>query len=94
MEERKQGSRIIVVSAQQAHLISQREATIPGAAVALERSSKLNFMGAVALPYYDQKSDHVEHGLSCAGCQLAIEKEIIGARGEKWAFEARDKVYS
>lgn len=58
------------------------------------RSRKFNFMGSCALPYYDRRSGRVEHGMSCAGCQLALEKDIIGSRGEKWAFEARDKVYS
>ena len=29
-----------------------------------------------------------------AGCQLALEKDIIGSRGEDWAFEAHDKVYA
>lgn len=32
--------------------------------------------------------------MSCAGCQLALKKDIIGSRGEKWAFEARDRVYA
>jgi hypothetical protein len=32
--------------------------------------------------------------MSYAGCQLALEKCIMSARCEKWAFEARDKVYA
>ncbi|KAF1842493.1 uncharacterized protein K460DRAFT_380330 [Cucurbitaria berberidis CBS 394.84] len=59
-----------------------------------ERNQKFNFMGSCALPYYDKLTGKVEHGLSCAGCQLGLEKDIIGTRGEKWAFEARDKVYA
>ncbi len=51
-------------------------------------------MGSCALPYYDRRTGRVEHGMSCAGCQLALEKDIIGSRGEKWALEARDKVYA
>ncbi|KAI1050005.1 hypothetical protein LB506_001871 [Fusarium annulatum] len=51
-------------------------------------------MGSCALPYYDKVSGNVEQGISCAGCQLALEKDIIGSKGEKWASEARDKVYA
>lgn len=51
-------------------------------------------MGACALPYYDKKSGEIEHGISCPGCQLALEKSIIATRTEDWAFEARDKVYA
>lgn len=51
-------------------------------------------MGSCALPYYDKLNGVVEHGMSCAGCQLALEKDIIGTKGEKWASEARDKLYA
>jgi hypothetical protein len=51
-------------------------------------------MGSCALPYYDKQTGRVERGISCAGCQLAIEKDIIGTRGTEWEFEARDKVYA
>lgn len=51
-------------------------------------------MGSSALPYYDKRTGKIEFGVSCAGCQLALEKDIIGTRVEKWAFEARDKVYA
>ncbi|KAJ0132076.1 Uncharacterized protein HZ326_24843 [Fusarium oxysporum f. sp. albedinis] len=55
------------------------------------RHRKFNFMGSCALPYYNKISGNVEHGMSYAGYQLAFEKDIIGAKGEKWAFEAQDK---
>lgn len=51
-------------------------------------------MGSCALPYYDEQTGAVEHGVSCAGCQVAIEKDIIGTRGTKWGYDARDKVYA
>ena len=59
-----------------------------------ERNQKYNFMASCALPYYDKRSGKVEYGMSCAGCQLAIEENIIGTRGENWAFHARDKVFA
>jgi hypothetical protein len=89
MEESVYKSRITVVSVHQAKLVSGRQ---PHAAAAQARNRKLNFMGSCALPYYDRRTGRVEHGISCAGCQLALEKDIIGS--EKWAFEARDKVYA
>jgi hypothetical protein len=53
-----------------------------------------NFMGSSALPYYNKLASKIERGMSCAGCQLAYEKGIIGSRGEGCASEARDKVYA
>ncbi|KAI0144185.1 hypothetical protein F4776DRAFT_463781 [Hypoxylon sp. NC0597] len=92
MEECVYKSRITVVSAYQAKLVSGREPlTLPANS---RWNKKFNFMGSCALPYYDKRTGKVEHGMSCAGCQLALEKDIIGSRGEKWAFEARDKVYA
>ncbi|KAI1774679.1 hypothetical protein F4818DRAFT_418575 [Hypoxylon cercidicola] len=96
MEDSVRKSRITVVSIRQAILVSGRhphgQAYAPLAKTG--RDNKFNFMGSCALPYYARRTGKVEHGMSCAGCQLAIEKNIIGCRSEKWAFEARDKVYA
>jgi hypothetical protein len=96
MDESAQKLRITVVSVYQAALVSgQQPHSHPLAQPANSvRNEKLNFMGSCALPYYDRRTGRVEHGMSCAGCQLALEKDIIGSRGEKWAFEARNKVYA
>ncbi|KAF5702646.1 cyclin f-box [Fusarium mundagurra] len=96
MEESVYKSRFTIVSLHQASLISgqQPQATGQVYSASSERRRKFNFMGSCALPYYDKVNGNVEHGISCAGCQLALEKDIIGARGERWAFEARDKVYA
>lgn len=96
MNESVQKSRITIVSLHQAILACRRQShALPQ--VQLESSNlhrKFNFMGSCALPYYDKRTSIVEHGISCAGCQLAIEKDIIGTRGTKWGYEARDKVYA
>jgi hypothetical protein len=96
MDESVYKSRVTAVSLHQAILLSGHRAPQPGQAIPAnsERSRKYNFKGSCALPYYDKRTGEVEHGVSCAGCQLAIEKYIIGARAEAWAWEARDKVYS
>ncbi|KAK6952842.1 hypothetical protein Daesc_005136 [Daldinia eschscholtzii] len=96
MNESVHKSRIRVVSVYQAtqvsgqrlHALAQTQPANSG------RYEKLNFMGSCALPYYDRRTGRAEHGMSCAGCQLALEKDIIGSRGEEWASEARDKVYT
>ena len=54
---------------------------------------KFNFMGACALPYYDKRTDKVERGISCAGCQVAIEKSALDTDGTEWIFDARDTAY-
>lgn len=96
MNETVQNSRIAIVSLHQATLVCRRPSHAlpqvqPGSS---DRNQKFNFMGSCALPYYDEHTGRVEHGISCAGCQLAIEKDIIGTRGTKWGYEARDKVYA
>ncbi|EXK33786.1 hypothetical protein FOMG_11024 [Fusarium oxysporum f. sp. melonis 26406] len=96
MEESAYKSRIAIVSLHQVSLICRQQSYVPRQAqlASSERNRKFNFMGSCALPYYDSRTGNVEHGMSCAGCQLALEKDIIGTKGEKWAFEARDKLYA
>ncbi|KAF3070627.1 hypothetical protein GL218_00078 [Daldinia childiae] len=83
--------RIAVVSVHQLTLVPRHDVSgwvIP------EGNPNFRFMVSCALPYFDRQTGKVECGMSCAGCQLALEKCIIGSRGERWAFEARDKVYA
>lgn len=96
MNESVQKSRITIVSLHQATLACRRQphALAQAQPASFDRNQKLNFMGSCALPYYDKQTGRVERGISCAGCQLAIEKDIIGTRGTKWGYEARDKVYA
>ncbi|KAF5005918.1 hypothetical protein FDECE_7676 [Fusarium decemcellulare] len=92
-------SRIIVASVDQAEIISGwqlgrqlwRE---PDQPVEVGGDKKYNFMSTCVLPYHDARTGKVEQGVSCAGCQLALEKSIIGARDETWALEASNKMYS
>ncbi|KZF20440.1 hypothetical protein L228DRAFT_254066 [Xylona heveae TC161] len=96
MMESAYKSRFTIVSVHQAILVSgQQSHTLVQVPLANSGGNKkYNFMGSCALPYYDRRTGKVQHGILCAGCQLALEKDIIGSRGEKWAFEARDKVYA
>ncbi|GKU05061.1 cyclin f-box [Fusarium langsethiae] len=69
--------RAAVASVHQASLI--RSPQVPPKS-GLVQSKRFNYMGSCALPYYDETTGNVEHGISCAGCQLALEKRIIGSR--------------
>lgn len=51
------------------------------------------FMACCALPSYDLHGKKIEHGLSCAGCQLALQ-DGISTRSGDWAGFVRDMVYS
>lgn len=93
MSETVHKSRVILVSNHQTILVSGQQLHTSAQAPP-GRNQKFRFMGSCALPYRDRRTGKIEHGISCAGCQLALEKDIIGSRGEKWAFEARDKVYA
>lgn len=96
MNESLHKSRIAIVSLHQATLACKRQphTLARSQPASLDRNQKFNFMGSCALPYYDKPTGRVERGISCSGCQLAIEKDIIGIRGTKWGYEARDKVYA
>jgi hypothetical protein len=93
MEESVFKRRITIVSAHQVALASHGPYHEP---MQVRRAStqietKYNFMGSCALPYYDRGTGNIEDGISCGGCQLAIEKDIVVGR---WAFDARDKEYA
>ncbi|KAI2619014.1 hypothetical protein GGS26DRAFT_573829 [Hypomontagnella submonticulosa] len=80
------------VSVHQAISVSGRQ--LPALPRIWRLNKKFNFMGSCALPHYDTRTGNVEYGMACAGCQLALEKGIIGSRGVKGAFEARDRLYA
>lgn len=94
--------RITLVSAHQAILVSGQQP--PDASIAqaqpanTRRGEEYNSAGSCALPYYDRRTGRVDHGMSCAGCQLALKKGIgiiSTSQGPAvWAFEARDNIYS
>lgn len=90
MNKSVQNSRITVVSLHQASLVCRRQPpSLPQAQSAgLTRNHKINFMGSCALPYDDKQTCRVERGISCAGCQLGIEKDIIGTTDTEWGYEA------
>ncbi|RBR06136.1 uncharacterized protein FIESC28_11151 [Fusarium coffeatum] len=88
--------RITVVSRHQTDLILSRENNSLEEAGPLRPfpSPKFNLMASCALPYYDKLTGKVENGIACAGCQLALERGIIGFRIEECALVARDKVHA
>lgn len=51
------------------------------------------FRACCAFPSYNSQTDQIENGVSCAGCQLAVEEGILTHTGA-WAGEIRDMVYS
>lgn len=85
MNESVHKSRITVVSVHQAMLVSGQppQAGTQAQPANSGQNLKFNFMASYALPYYDGRTGKVEHGMSCAGCQLALEQDIIRSRGEK-----------
>lgn len=90
MNETPYKSRIKIVSTQQAVSVLKRE-IVDTQQTLVSRSSdgpiaRFNFMASCALPYLDRDSGLIEYGVSCAGCQLALEKRFWDA--------PRDEVYS
>ncbi|KFY91527.1 hypothetical protein V500_04625 [Pseudogymnoascus sp. VKM F-4518 (FW-2643)] len=55
---------------------------------------KLAFMASCALPYYDSQNKTAEYGISCAGDQLFIDKGTVRGMALKFAYMARDIVYT
>lgn len=63
----------------------------------VKRSKKtvlLPYMVTTSLPYFDYKSGVVQRGISCSGCQVALEKALRSSRVGSGACAMRDKVYS
>lgn len=92
----KQKPRFRIVSLHQAILArgTQLNAPLPIKLRLSYCGTKFNFMGSCALPHYDKRTGRIEEGVSCVGCQLAMEKQIIGTRDTDWGYAARNKLYS
>ncbi|PLB50320.1 hypothetical protein P170DRAFT_405284 [Aspergillus steynii IBT 23096] len=66
----------------------------PGKITRKRRSPTLSYVSSTVLPYFDPGSGAVQGGVSCSGCQVALEKKLSGERVESRDTELRDKVYS
>ncbi|KAL7799809.1 hypothetical protein V8C37DRAFT_365537 [Trichoderma ceciliae] len=58
-----------------------------------------NFMASCELPYYDPRTQVVEHGISCAGCERTATAQAVGqaaptATDDRLDFRPWDKVFS
>lgn len=53
----------------------------------------LNFMACCVLPSFDVQTGKAEYGVSCAGCQLALQEDILTSIGGCW-YKKREVVYS
>jgi len=49
-------------------------------------------LGTTTLPYFDDLTKTPQHGLSCGGCQVAVELGLVTPTRDGWQF--RDRVYS
>ncbi|KND86307.1 hypothetical protein TOPH_09065 [Tolypocladium ophioglossoides CBS 100239] len=82
------------------NLVSERQAidTLPTLTKNLDlqeilaQDSCWRFMASTALPFLDLETNEVENGLSCKGCQVAVESSR--PRGDESVFDRRDMVYS
>ncbi|KAI1111609.1 hypothetical protein F5Y14DRAFT_464389 [Nemania sp. NC0429] len=85
-------SRVTLVPAHLAILASGQPYDLANELLGLLRveKHKFNFMGSCALPYYNRRAGRVEHGLSCAGCQLATEKKIISSSDRDMEYAQDD----
>lgn len=53
----------------------------------------LAFRVCCALPSYNPRTKRIQNGVSCAGCQLALETNTYPSESN-WIFDIRDRVYS
>ncbi|KAF2453095.1 hypothetical protein BDY21DRAFT_146643 [Lineolata rhizophorae] len=110
MDESWHDPRFKLVSIQRAASVLQREATDEEQRQAQPRNSTFQYMASCALPFFDVGTGMIEHGISCAGCQLAVErimnreersrftipKYIVDYKGflEHWEWYTTHKVFS
>lgn len=100
MEERPGTKRLTLVPALAAFSAYREEQAEIASSSALidrfkmrHRPSSLTHMACCAMPSFDPQTGQIQNGVSCAGCQLALEDDIIRSKGP-WACEVRDAVYS
>ncbi|KAH7054336.1 hypothetical protein B0J12DRAFT_450411 [Macrophomina phaseolina] len=93
MDEKPRKARVKVVDAQSA--LSAYYKGNSGSGPMLDRISRpdLEFMVCCALPSYNPRTKRIQNGVSCAGCQVAVE-DGIDPSGADWLFDFRDMVYS
>lgn len=54
----------------------------------------LRYMAAASFPYLERSNGDVKYGISCAGCQIALEKTLYGSPAADSALELRDRAHS
>ena len=59
-----------------------------------KETALLRYMVTTSLPYLDIESGSIQRGISCSGCQIALEKALRSSRAQSNACTLRDKVYS
>jgi hypothetical protein len=97
MDERARSTRITVVPTRSA-LSAFSEENYPTTStkdlvLKLYSTPIHDFMACCALPNYTLQTNQAENGISCAGCQLALQDGISTGTGER-ACDVRDMVYS
>lgn len=97
MDERPVSSRMTIVPMQSASAAFSDENAGTGPTQdlidGLDTRPALTFMACCALPSYDPQTKRIETGISCAGCQLALQDDIITGTKD-WCYDVRDKVCS
>lgn len=93
MDEKPRKAQVEIFDAQSA--VSAYYKEHPGNGPTLDAVSKpgLEFMACCALKSYDPRTKRIQNGVSCAGCQVALEDGIV-ADGMRWEFDVRNMVYS
>ena len=76
----------ILACRQQPHTLAQAQLT---SSERNHRVEQFTFMGSCALPYYNKQTGQIEHGISCAGCQIDTEDSY-----DAELVQAQDKVYA
>ncbi|RFU31851.1 hypothetical protein B7463_g4461, partial [Scytalidium lignicola] len=54
----------------------------------------LRYMAVTTLPYLDAANNTVQYGICCIGCQIALEKGLMGPGVNAGACILRDRIYS
>lgn len=102
--EAPQRSRATVASVRQAMLVAGLPPPPPyvrparRVARALRSGFRVfNYAASCALPFYDEKAGRADDGVSCAGCQLVLQRRkrfLTQASRKRWAHDAQGKVYA
>ncbi|PYH90157.1 hypothetical protein BO71DRAFT_452957 [Aspergillus ellipticus CBS 707.79] len=94
MDEIVRKRRVQIMSAEYFGRLPLHKADDRTRATQEKETELLRYMVTTSLPYLNTETGVIQNGISCSGCQIALEKALRSSRTGPSSCALRDKVYS